>query len=165
MSPQAGVSGSFLHCIDEIVGVLKIEDMAKIIKSRYYKSILFVTGDRSGQNRELGRNVTIYQSIATSLGLTSKQLKLNSTNLEHSDSRELCNAMFYHYNVNIHPRCKNLIADCEKAKVDVKSSKPSHLLKDRGIYKMDAFDSMRYILQTYFLKYVQKTYWKGIKSE
>ena len=126
--------------------------------------ILYVTGDRSGQSRELGRNNTIYQSIATALGISGKNLILNNSNLEHADSRELLNTMFYHYRIAIHPRCKTFIQDCEKAKVDVKSSKPSHLLKDRGLYKMDAFDSGRYFFQTFFLDYAQKTYWKALRK-
>lgn len=161
MSPSKGGTNDFIHCIDEIVGELRIEDTCKIIKSRYPRSIIYVTGDRSGSNRILGANQTLYQSIATHLGLNSKMLNLNTHNLEHSDSRELLNAVFWSYpNLYIHPKCKTLIRDCQIAMVDEKSSKPSHLLKDRGIYKMDAFDGMRYFFQTYFLKWVRKAYWR-----
>lgn len=160
MSPNKGGRDSFIHCIDEVVGKIKIEDICSTIKSRYPQSIIYVTGDRSGQNNELGRNQTLYQSIATWLHISPKNLVLNSSNLEHSDSRELLNAMFWHYNIGIHPRCKNLIEDCHKATVDMKSKKPSHLLKDRNDYKMDSFDSMRYFFQTFFLEYVQNNIWK-----
>lgn len=164
MSPHKGGESSFIHCIDEVVGLIKIEEMCAKIRTKFPKSILYVTGDRSGQSRELGRNNTIYQSIATALGISSKNLILNNSNLEHADSRELLNTMFYHYRIAIHPRCKTFIQDCEKAKVDTKSSKPSHLLKDRGLYKMDAFDSGRYFFQTFFLDYAQKTYWKALRK-
>lgn len=165
MSPQKGGQSSFIHCIDEIVDEIRIEQMCSMIKSRYPKSIIYVTGDRSGQNAELGRNNTLYQSIATGLGISSKNLILNNSNLEHADSRELLNAMFWHYNISIHPKCKKLIQDCNKATVDLNSTKPSQLLKDRNKgFKMDVFDAMRYFFQTYFLEYAQKTYWKGLKG-
>lgn len=161
MSPSKGGAGDFIHCIDEVVGELRIEDTCKIIKSRYPRSIIYVTGDRSGSNRILGANQTLYQSIATHLGLNNKVMNLNTHNLEHSDSRELINTMFWSYpSIKIHPRCKTLIRDCQIAKCDEKSKKPSHLLKDRGIYKMDAFDAMRYFFQTYFLEWVRKAYWR-----
>lgn len=163
MSPEKGGVGSFVHCIDEVVGCVKIEDMCSIIRSRYPKSIIYVTGDRSGQSMELGRNNTLYQSIATGLGISYRNLILNNSNLEHSDSRELMNTVLYHCNFVIDRQCKTLIADCVKARVDVKNKKPSHLLKDRGNFKMDAFDSMRYLFQTFFLEYIQRKYWKVVK--
>lgn len=158
MSPSMGTNGCFLHCIDEFGGHIKVEDICQQIRATYPSSIIFITGDRSGQNQDVGRNQTIYQIVQSLLGLSDKQLHLNTHNLEHADSRLLCNAMFTHYPVLIHPKCKNLIADCQKATVDIKSSKPSQLLKDRGIYKMDYFDGMRYLYQTYFNKYISENY-------
>lgn len=165
MSPHKGGAGSFVHCIDEVVGCVSIEEMSSIIRSRYPRSIIYVTGDRSGQSMQLGRNQTLYQSLATGLGISSRNLILNNSNLEHSDSRELMNTILYHYNFKIARHCKSLVLDCHKARVDTKSMKPSHLLKDRGNYKMDAFDSMRYLFQTFFLGYIQNTYWKGMRKQ
>jgi hypothetical protein len=73
--------------------------------------------------------------------------------------------MFQHYpNIFIDPSCKGLIADCEKATVDPKSLKPSMLLKDRGAYKMDLFDGMRYYFQTYWNTWAKDTYFRVLKK-
>lgn len=78
MSPQKGLPQSFLHCINEFTGSYKIEDMCQRIKSTYPGSILHVTGDKSGSNEDVGRNQTLYQSIASLLGISVKQLDLNT---------------------------------------------------------------------------------------
>lgn len=160
MTERKGGVGSFLHAIDEFGGHIKVEDMCQRIKAKYPAHILFVTGDRSGQNEDVGRNQTIYQIIQSLLGLKDSQMHLNTHNLEHADSRLLMNALFTHYTVCIDPKCKNLIDDCHKATVDPKSVKASQLQKDRADYKMDYFDGMRYLGQTYFNKYIKENYLK-----
>lgn len=138
---------------------MKIEDMCDRINAAFPNSILFVTGDRSGQNEDIGRNQTLYQMIASKLRLGKNQVNLNSFNLEHADSRTLMNVMFANYpNVFIDTKCTSYIRQCEIAKVDEKSKKPHQLYKDRGVYKMDGFDSGRYFFQTYFLDYAKKKY-------
>ncbi len=161
-SEKKGGMGSFSHAIDEFGGHIKVEDICQQIKTRYPASIMYVGGDRSGQNQDVGRNQTIYQIIQSLLGLSDKQMLLETHNLEHADSRLLCNALFTHYTLLIHPKCKNLIADCRKATVDQDSVKPSQLKKDRGNYKMDYFDSMRYYIQRHYNKYVKESYLKAI---
>ncbi len=164
-SPQMGTPSSFIHYIDEIVGKNKVEDTCQIIKSRYPASIIYVTGDRSGSNEDLGRNQTLYQMIAGLLGLNfDKQVNTPTSNLLHSDSRILLNGMFQHYpNLYIDSKCKQLRIDCQKAAVDGESKLPSHLRKDRENYKMDVFDAMRYDFQTYFNKWAKETYFKVMK--
>lgn len=163
-SPQKGLSNSFIHCIDEIVGKIKLEDICYQIRAKYPSSIIYVTGDRSGKNEDVGRNQTLYQMIESYLA-PNAILNLIDSNLEHSDSRELCNAMFYRYpNIKISPKCINLIQDCQKATVDMDSNKPSHLKKDRQGFKMDTFDSMRYFFQTYFHKFAKDTYFRVINK-
>lgn len=158
MSPSMGSYGCFLHCINEFGGHVKIEDICQQIRATYPSSIIYITGDRSGQNQDVGRNKTIYQIVQSLLHLSDKQMNLNTHNLEYADSRLLCNAMFTHYPVLISSKCKNLIADCEKATVDLDTLRPSVLLKDRGQYKMDFFDGMRYLFQTYFNKFITEKY-------
>lgn len=158
MTEKKGGVGCFLHCIDEFGGHIKVEDICQQIKSKYPASIFFVTGDRSGQNQDVGRNQTIYQIVQAHLGLSDKQMLLHDSNLEHADSRLLCNSMFAHYPIYINSKCRNLIADCRKATVDPDSVKGSQLLKDRGNFKMDYFDGMRYLFQKVFLKYIKDTY-------
>lgn len=166
MSPQKGLNSSFLHCIKEFSGSLKIEEMCQRIKATFPNSILHITGDRSGQNEDVGRNRTLYDMIASYLGVSKKLMNLNTTNLEHADSRMLCNAMFANYpNMLLSEAgCPNLIRQCMNARVDPDSSKPSHLLKDRGLNKNDELDSMRYVLQSYFHQFVKMTYIRVLKK-
>jgi len=158
MTERKGGIGCFLHCINEFGGHIKVEDICQHIRAAYPSSIFYITGDRSGQNQDVGRNQTIYQIIQSLLNLSDKQLLLETHNLEHADSRLLCNAMFTHYPILIDPKCKNLINDCRKATVDPDSVKGSQLLKDRGNYKMDYFDGMRYLMQRMFNKYIKDQY-------
>lgn len=166
VSPNKGEKNSFIHCIDEFSGNFKALELGFRIKAKYPASIIYLGGDRSGQNEDVGRNQTIYQIIGGAMGLSEKQYLLNSHNLEHADSRLLCNAMFSNYpNLYIsEANCPNLKRHCQIAKVDIKSSTPSKLLKDRGMYKLDAFDSMRYMFQTLFNEFATKTYFKARKN-
>lgn len=164
-SPDLGGNGSFIHCIKEFSGKWKIDEMCRRIKASFSNHILYVTGDRSGSNEDVGRNKTNYELIAQYLNLSDKQLNLNTKNLEHADSRTFVNALFHNYPRLLISRegCPNLINQCYNAKVNIKSQTPQALLKDRKDHKNDEFDSMRYFFQTYFLKYAQKTYFSGIK--
>jgi phage terminase large subunit len=165
VSPNKGDRNSFIHCIDEFSGKFKVTELGQQIKAKYPNSIIYLGGDRSGQNEDVGRNQTIYQILGGAMGLSDRQLLLNTHNLEHADSRLLCNAMIHNYpNFYISGNCHNLIRQCQIAKVDVKSSTPSKLLKDRGMYKLDEFDSMRYMFQTLFNDWAKNTYFKVIKK-
>lgn len=165
-SPRMGDRDSFWHYIDEVVGQYKIEDTCQIIKARYPSSIIYVTGDRSGENDDLGRNQTLYQMLAGLLGINYKNQVITSpSNLLHSESRLLTNVMFEHYpNFYIGPKCVELRKDCEKATVDGDNRLPSHLKKDREYYKMDAFDGMRYDLQNFANEWAKKVYSKILKK-
>lgn len=164
-SDTKGHSQSFIHVINEFGGHIKVDDICQRIKTTYPQTIFFVTGDRSGQNEDVGRNQTIYQMIQSLLNLSDKQMNLNTHNLEHPDSRTLCNTMFCHYpRLSIDPKCKTLIEDCQKAKPDPKCPRPSQLYKNRlDGYKMDYFDSMRYFFQTYFNDFAKKAYFGILK--
>lgn len=164
-SPHMGNPDSFIHYIDEIVGKLKVEDTCQIIKARYPASIIYLTGDRSGDNEDLGRNQTLYQIIAGLLDINKSQVHTNTSNLLHSDSRLLMNAMFQHYpHLCIDSKCKQLRIDCRKAAVDGEHKLPSHLKKDREGFKMDAFDAMRYDFQTWFNEWAKKVYFRVLKK-
>lgn len=166
MSPTKGGRNDFIHCIKEFSGMIKIEEMCQRIKSTYPNSIIYVTGDRSGQNEDIGRNQTLYQMITSYLGTSEKLMNLNNTNLEHSDSRILMNVMLYNYPHILFSKsgCPNFISQCSAAKVDEESSKPSHLLKNRKDHKNDEFDSGRYFFQTYFHKWAKDTYLKVLNK-
>lgn len=166
MSPDRGSKNSFIHGIKEFSGHIKIEEMCDRIKSTFPGSILHITGDRSGQNEDIGRNNTLYDIIASLLGVNKKLLDLNTHNLEHADSRIFMNAMMANYpNLLLSQEgCPNLIRQCQNAKVDAESKKPGQLLKDRGLHKNDEFDSFRYLFQTYFHDWAKKVYFKVLKK-
>lgn len=158
-SEEKGTRTSFIHCINEFSGMVKIEDMCSRIRSTYPNSLLFVTGDRSGSNEDIGRNQTLYQMIAGLLRVPDRRLNLNSSNLTHADSRVLLNTMMHHYpHLFIDRRCVNLIRQCQAATVDQKTDKAGKLLKDREGHKNDEFDSMRYFFQTYFNEFCKRVY-------
>lgn len=150
-SPYIGKPESWITCIDEFVGNYKIEDICDRIKAAFPRSILHITGDRSGRNAFVGSRRTAYEMIAGYLGVSDRLIDTPHFNLEHWDSRMLCNSLFHTYpNLSISSKCTTLIKDCEIAKVDDRLNKGGGLFKDRGIYKMDVFDGMRYFFQTYF---------------
>lgn len=169
-SPSIGMPNSFLRGIREFTGERGLENLCRKIKGVYPGSILFVTGDSNGHSKYHahalqynssdertyeGKNDTNYRIIQRTLDLNENQMHTFSKNMEHSDSRQLSNIMFAHHpNFTIDPiGCPILRKECQIATVDPKSSTPSKLLKDREGYKMDAFDSMRYIFQRYYKTY------------
>lgn len=164
-SPNKGQSGAFIHHIKEFIGDMQLVEMCQQIKATFPASILYVTGDASGRKGDIAfssRNSTHYTLIQSALGLSDKQMHINSKNLDHADSKLLCNTMLYNY-PNIYfseAGCPNLINDCEIAEDDDKSGKPGHLKKDRDKFKLDLFDGWRYFYQTYFNEFVKSHYFK-----
>lgn len=167
MSPNKGGKDSFIHGLKEFSGIMKVEEMCQRIATEYPYSILFITGDRSGQNEDVGRNQTLYQIIAGLLGVNDKLINTPTTNLEHADSKMLMNTMFANYpNVKLSREgMPNFIQQCHKAKNDPDSKKPSQLLKDRGSNKNDEFDAGRYFFQTYFNEFAKLTYFRALKKK
>lgn len=162
MSPSFSGPVPFVHCIDEFGGQVQLKELCQRIKTAYPHSIIYVTGDSSGNKGDVAynsRHDSAYTMIRSYLNLSPAQMQPNISNLEHENSRLLCNAIFYHFaGLGISPKCVNLINDCEIAAVDEKAAKPNTLKKDRGVYKMDYFDSKRYFFQRYLYDYVKKRY-------
>lgn len=162
-SPDIGKKDSFLHYIKQFKGDFQLSELCERIKAAFPASILEVTGDAAGNKGDIGfvgRHSTYYTMIQSYLNLRPKQMKINSHNLEHHDSRLLCNTILSNY-PNIYfskEGCPDLISDCEIAEVDDKSNKPGHLKKDRERFKLDLFDGFRYSLQTYYYDFASKVY-------
>lgn len=161
MSPNKGDKDSFVHFVKEFTGDVQLSELCTRIKAAFPQSIIYVTGDASGNHGDIGfdkPNSTYYQMIKTFLNLTPKQLQLNSRNLQHNDSRLLINTLFADYpSLYISKEgCPELMNDCIIATVDENSNRPGILKKDRNIYKMDLFDAMRYFFQTWFSDYSKK---------
>lgn len=165
-SPSQGMPDSFIHFIQEFAGDVQLEGLCRQIKSTYPKSILYVTGDSTGKQGDIGFNdkhANYYKMIQGYLKLSDAQMKINSKNSLHADSRILCNTMLYHYpDIKISKRgCPILINDCNIARPDDKSQDPNKIKKDRDIYKMDLFDCFRYFFQTFYREYAERVYLKG----
>lgn len=161
MSPSKGMADSFVHTIEEFVGDVQLKDLCTRIKSRFPTSILFVTGDASGRQGDVAfaaRHSTYFTMIQGFLKLSDNQMHINTKNLEHNDSRNLCNTLLYnHPNVKISRKgCPTLVNDMQIATVDDKKAAPGTLKKDRDQFKMDCLDGWRYFVQTYFLDWAYK---------
>lgn len=161
MSPRRGEADSFIHFIKEFSGNTQLSDLCAQIKTAFPYSFLYVTGDASGNHGDIGfdkRNDSYYQMIKSYLKIPERMMNLNSRNLEHHDSRNLINMLLAQYpNLLISAQgCPTLVNDCTIARVDESNTKPGMLKKDRGVYKMDMMDAMRYFFQTYFRDMVSK---------
>lgn len=161
-SPDNGTPGCFLHYIHEFSEDISLNELCLRIKTKYPYSLFFVTGDASGKNADVGfenKNESYYTMIQAYLGLNERMINTNGKNLDHNDSRNICNMMLSLYpNIKISKAgCPKLIKDFKIATVDEKKGK-GQLKKDRDIYKMDLFDGWRYSIQTYFLDFINKVY-------
>jgi phage terminase large subunit len=164
-SPNMGTPDSFIHFIREFGGKMQLEELCLQIRTAFPNSIFRVTGDSSGNKGDVAyksQHDTPYTLIRGYLNLSQAQMEANTSNLLHGNSRYLCNAMFANY-----PKlylsqagCPNLIADCQMATPDEKSKNPHELKKDRGQFKMDYFDGMRYWFQRYAYDFAKLAYLK-----
>lgn len=158
MSPNLGETNSFVHIIREFSGKYNLQEICRQVHAYFLGLEVFVTGDASGSNSSVAGDSTHFTMIQSYLDLARRQLNLNTRNLPHHESRLLVNTLFANYpDIKISREgCPLLINDCIIARTDDKSHRPGTLLKDRGIYKMDLFDAMRYFFQTYFKSYASK---------
>lgn len=165
MSPQKGQTNSFIHGIKEFGGKKQLADLCLEIKSFFPYSILFVTGDFSGNKGDeayKNPNDTKYTLIKSYLGIAKKSIQANEYNLQHGNSRLLMNAIFNNY-PNLYLSADgmpNFINDCLIAAVDDDAPKPNTLKKDRDVYKMDYFDGGRYFFQRYFTEFARSNYFE-----
>ena len=170
MSPNKGDVHSFINVYKEFGGKQVLADLCAEIKMNFPSSILYVTGDSSGNTEGVVGYESIHDSayslIRSYLKLQPKQLQPNTSNLHFENSRLLMNQMFAQYpNIAISKEgCPNFINDCTIATIDEKSHKPHTLKKDREIYKMDYFDGGRYFFQKYFHEFARTNYF-NIKNK
>ena len=171
MSPNKGDSHSFINIYREFGGKKSLRDLCLEIKTTFPNSILYVTGDSSGNTKGVvgyeSTHDSAYSLIKNYLGLSEKQMNPNTSNLHYENSRYLMNQMFALYpNISISGEgCPNFINDCSIAAVDEKSPKPHTLKKDREVYKMDYFDGGRYFFQRYFHDFVKTNYFNILNKQ
>jgi phage terminase large subunit len=161
MSPNRGQRDSFIHFIKEFSETEQLQQLCARIKTAFPSSFLYVTGDSTGSRGDIGfesRHASYYKMIQSYLRIPAKMMHLNTYNMEHHDSRNIINMMLAQYpNLYISQQgCPGLINECVIATVDESTHKPGILKKDRGVYKMDLFDCLRYFFQYYFKDFVSK---------
>lgn len=148
----------FAWILDEIsVDVGSVHKLAEKVKERYPNQIEFITGDASGNKREIGdvqlRNN--FQIICDVLGLDYYYNVLGpNSNLRlfsEKGSRALCESVLrLHPGFRINPRCKLLIKDLRNAYVNDKGELVKNRSKGDSTYWMDFFDAFRYMIHTWF---------------
>ena len=139
---------TYLHVIDE----LRLPDtdlyaMSAILRERYGRSVLLLTGDASGNARSvLTRGAqSAYQILLRELNVGYMSLRVPTKNPPLLPSRSLLNRILgIHPGLAIHPQCTHLLNDLRYVEAD-EQGKPR---KDNGdlTHLLDAF---RYYLHTF----------------
>ena len=141
------VDADTIHVLDAIrMNDSSVYTVTDYIKSKYPNYTWTVTGDATGKNRNVttrGKK-TAWGIIKSELNLRDHQIKLRTVNLDHINSRILCNAVLEHKNVKVDPKCTELINDCRYGKIDEKQKLDK---KDMGLHFLDGF---RYLLDANF---------------
>lgn len=128
MSPNKGQKDSFVYAFKEFGGKKSLEDLCHVIKGTFPNSVIYVTGDSSGNTEGVVGYRSIHDSayslIRTYLGLSDIQMQPNKFNLHYENSRILMNLMLSRYpNFYISKKgCPNFINDCTIARVDTDSN-------------------------------------------
>jgi len=148
-----------LKFFDKIKLSSDIYQVCDKIRANYSNDFFIVTGDRTGWNRTgTKRGKTSYwQIIKEQLHLADPQIRLRSQNLDHVESRVLCNSALKHKNVVIDPSLTEFIKDCAYAEVDERGELKRVLIKkDRGAHKNDFLDCGRYAMDAQWPELIRK---------
>ena len=109
---------------------------------------IFITGDHSGNSRSsTAGSVTDYHIISHELNISPQRfINVNSANLMHQESQDLCNFAFCHIPIKISATgCPALIQDLGNAQM-----KDGKLLKNDAV-GLHLLDCYRYIINAFFL--------------
>jgi hypothetical protein len=108
-----------------------------------YKGFSYVTGDVSGNQRDTRGNSTDYEIIQRIRKIPlSRFIDTRAMNPRMDYSRDICNTVFHNDLVFVdRKKCPILAKELGLAKPNENGR---GLFKDRGTYKMDSFDAMRY---------------------
>lgn len=147
-----------LYIFDEISIDGSTPEVCEIIIANYpqFRYNIEVTGDATGRARSalVKGNLNHYRVMKQYFDLTENQIRVDNTNLAHSDSRVLCNSVLKNANVFITQNCKATIKDATMAMVDSEGE----LIKN-GAYPLHKFDAFRYALGEafkYFIKHPER---------
>lgn len=132
--------------IDAIVREIKLRTPFQAKYNNY-----LITGDASARRRDvtMRSGQTIWSKVITSFGISDRQRNVSRSNMEHKDSRVLCNSVVARYpEFLVHPRCKPVIRDLEFVKADQKHG----IIKsnrDDETQQADFLDTVRYDIQAW----------------
>ena len=129
-----------------------IYDLCDVIKAKYGKYLLLVTGDATGRARSalVKDNLNYFKIIKAQLSLGDRQMRQPVSNPTLEENRVLVNAAFHWLDIQIDPdNCQGLIFDLENVKVLADGSIEK---QDRNDPKkqQDALACFRYYLNTFF---------------
>ena len=129
-----------------------IYDLCDVIKAKYGKYLLLVTGDATGRARSalVKDNLNYFKIIKAQLNLGDRQMRQPISNPALEENRVLVNAAFHWLDIQIDPdKCQGLIFDLENVKVLADGSIEK---QDRNDPKkqQDALACFRYYLNTFF---------------
>lgn len=150
--------GSFIRVLKEFsLANSTVKDICRAIKTAFPHSVLTVTGDATGRNRNAGYstgNDNLWKQVQVELKLSASQVLTPGSNPSHKNSRFLCNYLFQeHDNLLIDPSCKGLIDDCMTARpIETENQdKEDQLLKGAGDSEIgyNLFDCLRYYINTH----------------
>jgi hypothetical protein len=146
---QLDVQKRVLYCVDEFEPVRGIPERIDSIKtSRYYqqKKRFIITGDASAPRDAFRANQTYYTAIKQGLGLGTHQMKVAKRNMEHTDSRLLCNYIIRNWDFCIDPRCVQMLADLQGTETTADGR------IDKKAHDPHFADTMRYLMQNILYK-------------
>lgn len=154
--------GRFVHAVGEFEASMADTDeeiiqlLARRVKAAFPYNPLRMTGDSNGRARLKGvaGNKSIYFLLAKYLNIHQNLIDVNPQNLDHSISRALCCTWLYnHKGVRISKvTTPKLVSDMRIARASEKV--PDELVKNRKEFKLDYFDTFRYIPATYFKYFI-----------
>ncbi len=140
---------------DNVVGRTYVEAICEAIMlkcpNQWRSKAFIVTGDASGASQSVLKRVgeNVWTDLVRGLGIATRQLRVSKSNPRHSDSRELCNAVFQNFDeVLINPKNRELIRDCEF----VKAKPDGSIVKDNRkniMQQADLLDALRYDINAF----------------
>jgi len=127
-----------------------LEGLCEEIQANYPTANYIINGDASGRARSATstNNASGYELIEQFLNLSLEQFEVPKSNPTHFSSYVRCNYVFRHFRVRISPRCKGLINDIKKVKVDQENNKFAINKKDPKL--THHLDPLRYHINAHW---------------
>jgi hypothetical protein len=153
---------NFIHYFDEVIITPDLVGTGTFIEAVCYEIVrrtsdnflrgdYFVTGDASGKSQNVANKVGFnnFSQIEQVLKVQRNRMNVASSNPNHIDSRELCNAIFTHYKeIYFHPKMKRAIYDLENVAPKPDGSIKKDSRSDESQHA-DVLDAIRYDLHAW----------------